>query len=128
MVDGNNVIGVKPDGWWRDRESARRRLVADLARARGADRELQDQELTVFFDGKGANEEVRSGDASGVRVIFAPGGPDAADDAIVAYLQQTDDTASVVVVTSDSSLARRVRDLGAAVLGSRRFRQRLDDN
>src|SRR4051794_7041159 len=32
LVDGMNVIGSRPDGWWRDRGGAMRRLVADLER------------------------------------------------------------------------------------------------
>ncbi len=28
IVDGNNVIGARPDGWWRDRAGATRRLLA----------------------------------------------------------------------------------------------------
>src|SRR4051812_28211237 len=44
VVDGMNVIGTRPDGWWRDRRSAQRRLVAQLA-ALG-------EPLTVVFDGR----------------------------------------------------------------------------
>ena len=31
FVDGNNVMGSRPDGWWRDRAKAARRLVAEIA-------------------------------------------------------------------------------------------------
>ena len=30
FVDGNNVMGSQPDGWWRDRAAAARRLVAEI--------------------------------------------------------------------------------------------------
>ena len=30
FVDGNNVMGSRPDGWWRDRAEAARRLVAEI--------------------------------------------------------------------------------------------------
>ena len=30
IVDGMNVIGTEPNGWWRDRAAARRRLVDEL--------------------------------------------------------------------------------------------------
>ena len=30
FVDGNNVTGSRPDGWWRDRAVAARRLVAQI--------------------------------------------------------------------------------------------------
>ncbi len=47
VVDGNNVLGSRPDGWWRDRPGATRRLVAELQElaARTGDR------VTVVFDG-----------------------------------------------------------------------------
>ena len=32
LVDASNVIGSRPDGWWRDREGAARRLIAELER------------------------------------------------------------------------------------------------
>jgi len=31
VVDAANVVGSRPDGWWRDRAGAARRLLADLA-------------------------------------------------------------------------------------------------
>ena len=43
LVDGMNVIGSRPDGWWRDRRGAMRRLVEDLARLEG--------DVTVVLDG-----------------------------------------------------------------------------
>ena len=30
FVDGNNVMGSRPDGWWRDRAEAARRLIAEI--------------------------------------------------------------------------------------------------
>ena len=38
FVDGNNVMGSRADGWWRDRGGAARRIAAEialLARSRG---------------------------------------------------------------------------------------------
>ena len=35
-VDASNVVGSRPDGWWRDRTGATRRLVAALE-ARGGE-------------------------------------------------------------------------------------------
>ncbi len=47
FVDGNNVMGSRPDGWWRDRADAARRVVADVIplaiRHSGA--------WTIVFDG-----------------------------------------------------------------------------
>ena len=47
LVDGNNVMGSRPDGWWRNRAEAAQRLVADIvpvARSLGGT-------WTVVFDG-----------------------------------------------------------------------------
>ena len=36
LVDAANVIGSRPDGWWRDRAGAASRLLESLAGLRGA--------------------------------------------------------------------------------------------
>ena len=36
LVDMANVVGSRPNGWWRERAGAASRLLADLARLRGA--------------------------------------------------------------------------------------------
>src|ERR1700691_2897564 len=103
IVDGMNVIGSRPDGWWRDRAAARRRLVEGLAPL--ADRGM---EITVVFDGRETAGESDEAAARGVAVAFAPGGPNAADDAIVALLRALALPAETVVVTSDRALVERV--------------------
>jgi predicted RNA-binding protein with PIN domain len=114
IVDGNNVMGARPDGWWRDRRGAQRRLVArleDFAEAR-------DVPITVVFDG-------RAHDAGGglrVAVRFASrAGRDAADDDIAALVAGHPEPASLRVVTSDGALAARVRSAGAEVVGAGAF-------
>jgi len=119
IVDGMNVIGSEPDGWWRDRGAARRRLVAHLA-AWG-----DDAEITVVFDGRPTAGEVEEAAVTTVQVSFAPGGPNAADDAIVAMVSGLARPAETVVVTSDRALVERVRRLGAAVESAKVFRARL---
>lgn len=121
VVDGMNVIGSRPDGWWRDRPGARRHLVSDLATLVSTD-----VEVTVVFDGHPGPGEVDSAAASGVTARFAPGGPNAADDAIVELLRGLD-RGDVTVVTSDSALVDSVRRAGFAVEGVKAFRRRLDD-
>jgi predicted RNA-binding protein with PIN domain len=114
VVDGNNVIGSRPDGWWRDRPGAARRLVADLeelARHTGDD-------VMVVFDGRPG-----AGPAEGrhdlVRVAYARrAGRDAGDDRIVEEIAGDDEPSSLTVVTSDRALAQRVRALGAQVEGA----------
>src|ERR1044071_3738749 len=44
VVDGNNVMGSRPDGWWKDRAGAARRLVGQIGAWAGED-------VLVYFDG-----------------------------------------------------------------------------
>jgi predicted RNA-binding protein with PIN domain len=119
IVDGMNVIGSRADGWWRDRPGAMRALVELLAAWARAEGEA----LTVVFDGRPFELEEREG----VEVLFASRvGRDAADDDIVALVRASDSPGELTVVTSDDDLARRVRALGAEVVGAGAFRRRLD--
>ena len=116
LIDASNVIGVRPDGWWRDRASAARRLIA-VVRALG-------EPATIVLD---AGPDDLLGESEGVTVVRAGRrGRDAADDEIVRLLREDDDPAGVTVVTSDAALAARVRALGARVEGAGTFRARLD--
>lgn len=119
VVDGMNVIGSRPTGWWRDRPRAMRDLTAELEGFGAANGES----VTVVFDGRPF--EIEPGE--GVDVRFATRrGPNAADDDIAALVERDDDPGSLAVVTSDADLARRVRGLGASVVGAGEFRRRLD--
>jgi len=118
LVDGMNVIGSRPDGWWRDRTGAMRRLTRELdafAAATG-------DPVTVVFDGR-----AREVEAGRVDVRFARRrGPDAADDDIAEIAAGDDDPGALRVVTSDARLAGRVRAAGAGVVGAGELRRRLD--
>ena len=107
LVDGNNVMGARADGWWRDRHGAMQRLVNaldDFADATG-------DEVAVVFDGADRGlQAVRAG------VAFAAH----ADDAIAARARR-----GVTVVTSDAELAARSREGGADVLGAGAFLRRV---
>lgn len=113
LVDGMNLIGSRPSGWWRDRPRAMRELATEL---RGLG-----EPVTVVFDGEPFDI---AGDET-VEVRFATRrGPGAADDDIVALA--ADASEPVRVVTSDAELAERVREHGAEVVGARTFRARLE--
>jgi predicted RNA-binding protein with PIN domain len=118
IVDGMNVIGSRPTGWWRDRPGAMRDLVEELEAfaGRGGD------EVTVVLDGKPFDLE---GDAVDVR-FASRRGPNAADDDIAAIVKDAPEPGAISVVTSDGDLARRVRDAGASVVGAGEFRRLLD--
>src|SRR4051794_30616531 len=97
LVDGMNVIGTRPDGWWRDRAAAVRGLIAALeafAAASGDD-------VGVVFDGHAPDGQPEAGT---VEVEFAPGGRNAADDRIAERVAADSDPATLRVVTSDREL------------------------
>lgn len=114
VVDGNNVMGARPDGWWRDRRGAMRRLVAQLE----AFADAQDAPVTVVFDG--VPFDAGGGIRVAVRFARRPG-RDAADDEIAALVARHPEPATVSVVTSDARLAARVRAAGAGVRGAGAF-------
>jgi uncharacterized protein YaiI (UPF0178 family) len=103
LVDGNNVMGARADGWWRDRHGAMQRLVNAL--------DALDAEVAVVFDGPHREIQAIRADVS-----FAPH----ADDAIAARAAP-----GVTVVTSDRELAARCRASGAGVVGAGAFLRRL---
>ena len=118
LVDGMNVVGSRPDGWWRDRVGAMRRLIEELERFAAT----TGDEVAVVFDGRPF-----ALDGGGrVEVGFAPGGRDAADHAIAAWVAADSDPAAITVVTSDAEFERAVREHDAGVVGSGAFRRRLE--
>jgi predicted RNA-binding protein with PIN domain len=119
LVDGMNVVGSRPDGWWRDRRAAMRRLTDSLA-AFAAE---TGEPLTVVFDGLPFDLS-----AAPAEVLFASTrGPDAADHDIAALAEADAEPQSLRVVTSDRELASRVKAAGAEVVGAGPFRKRLDE-
>ena len=123
LVDGMNVIGSRPDGWWRDRDAAMRRLLARLQRAATCSHDS----LTLVLDGRPPTD-VAEGLHDGVEVRYARrGGRDAADDRIVELVAADSDPTSLCVVTSDRELASRVAALGATTEGAGAFLSWLDD-
>jgi predicted RNA-binding protein with PIN domain len=122
IVDGNNVIGTRPDGWWRDRVGATRRLVEALqsfvART--------DHQVAVVLDGRPA-ADLPEGIHDGVLVAYAErAGRDAADDRIVVEVERDKNPASLTVVTSDRGLSERVAALGAHIESAGSFIRELE--
>ena len=120
LVDGMNVLGSRPDGWWRDRPGAMERLTRRL----DAFAEREGAELTVVFDGN-PHERV-SAAAGGIDVRFAPGGPNAADREIVRIIRADADPSSMVAVSSDKRLRAAVKASGASSIGCGELLRRLD--
>ncbi|MHB8657216.1 MAG: NYN domain-containing protein [Solirubrobacteraceae bacterium] len=119
MVDGMNVIGTRPDAWWRDRDAAMLRLVDMLERWAAAEGE----DVTVVFE-RAPRPPIRS---TVIEVAHAPRPKaDAADDEIVRRLLAEPAPGQVRVVTSDRWLADRAHAAGASVEGADSFRTRID--
>jgi predicted RNA-binding protein with PIN domain len=121
IVDGMNVIGARPDAWWKDRDAAMLRLVDMLERWAASDGE----EVTVVFE-RPPRPPIRS---TVIDVRHAPRPKrDAADEEIVRLLRADRQPASVRVVTSDRLLADLARGTGATVEGAESFRRRIEES
>jgi predicted RNA-binding protein with PIN domain len=108
IVDGANVVGSRPDSWWRDRAGAARRLQEKLLTA-----VLPYDEVVLVLEGA-AKRGNPAGQDGRLRTVHASG---SGDDAIVeAVVEQVDvdDERSVTVVTADRALRDRVEAAGAS--------------
>jgi predicted RNA-binding protein with PIN domain len=121
VIDAYNVLGARPDGWWRNRTLALARLCDAIAEWRG------DEEVILVVDGW-PRAEVPERPWRGVDVRYARRrGPDGADRAIVDLVTHADDPTALTVVTSDARLREQVLARGATVEGAGTFRTRLDE-
>ena len=125
VVDGANVIGSVPDGWWKDRAGAARRLrdalvaVAECGLAsERAPEALRAGPVEVVLVVEGAARAAEP--IEEVRVVAAAG---SGDDAIVEVVAAAAAGRACFVATADRQLARRVRALGAEVIGPRSVRR-----
>lgn len=122
VVDGANVVGSRPDGWWRDRPGAARRLHGRLADAVG-DGRLAVRRLVLVLEGQ-ARRGVEAGERDGVSVVHAPA---SGDDEIVAQAAAVVAAGDrVAVVTADRGLGDRVARAGASVRRPGRLLEVLD--
>jgi hypothetical protein len=120
LVDAANVVGSRPDGWWRDRAGATTRLLRRLAALPG--RRLPEGTVAeVVAVVEGAARDVPAPD--GVRLVRAAGSGDDALAATAADLAAAG--RSVLVVTADRGLRARLPGT-AAVLGPGRLLDVLD--
>lgn len=119
IVDGMNVIGSRPDGWWKDRNGAMVALVRRLDRWAST----QGDGVTVVFERPPATAIT----ASVVEIAHAPrAAANSADDEIVRLVAADAAPHDIRVVTSDRALTDRVRGLGASVQRSESFRDLVD--
>jgi predicted RNA-binding protein with PIN domain len=119
IVDGMNVIGSRPDGWWKDRGGAMVTLVDRLDRWAA----VQGADVTVVFE----RPPTTAITSSVIVVAHAPkAAANSADDEIVRLVQADAQPHEIRVVTSDKALTDRVRSLGASVYPAESFRNLVD--
>jgi hypothetical protein len=113
VVDGANVVGSVPDGWWRDRAGAAERLRDALAPvlATGLPDLPAPIEIALVVEGKA--RDVGATD-NGISVVRASG---SGDDAIADLVRVSAPSRRVVVITADRGLRDRVTAFGAEVRG-----------
>lgn len=119
-MDAANVMGSRPNGWWRDRAGAAARLCEDISGAVQAGR--LPGPVTVVLEGQ-ARAGVAERDEDGLRVVHAAGG---GDDTIATVSADAAAAGSpVTVVTADRELRARVIAAGCDVAGPRWLLDRL---
>ncbi|TNM67175.1 hypothetical protein FHN55_11785 [Streptomyces sp. NP160] len=101
VVDAANVVGSRPDGWWRDRAGAARRLLAQLSRLAAQ----RPGEVHAVLEGA-ARRASAEGLHDGVHVHLAPADGDSAVVALAERLVASG--RDVLVVTADRGLRARL--------------------
>lgn len=136
VVDAANVIGARPDGWWRDRAGAVARLrdrLAVLSRVGvAAHRVGLDLErrwcwwprVVLVTEGKARHVD----EVEGVEIVAAPGEGDDTLVETVADLRSSRPRDHVVVVTADRELRRRAGEHGSAFLGPTELWRLFDES
>ena len=134
LVDAANVVGSRPDGWWRDRAAAAARLLdrlARLARDGIVTGELPNMSskltrvlprITVVVEGAARSATVPDEAGTGWwrRALAVVAAPDVGDDTIVAEAVRHPGS---LVVTADRGLRDRLPENAAAVGPSWLWRQ-----
>jgi hypothetical protein len=118
LIDAANVVGSRPNGWWRDRAGAARTFVEQVRAARASGGLAGP--VVVVLEGQ-ARAGVEAAEVGGVEVVHAPG---EGDDTLVALAGSG--LVPVTLVTADRGLAERARRVGAEVVGPRWLLDRLD--
>ncbi|GAA4764574.1 hypothetical protein GCM10023329_08070 [Streptomyces sanyensis] len=118
VVDGANVVGSVPDGWWREREAAAERLRDALAAEGGQSAVSGPAEVVLVVEGAARG----LGSVPGVRVESAAG---SGDDLVARLAAEAGaEGRACVVVTADRGLRARVEAVGARCAGPRSVRRR----
>ncbi|WP_250550018.1 hypothetical protein [Pseudonocardia sp. H11422] len=123
VVDGANVVGSRPDGWWRDRAGAARRLAEQLDTTLRTDPDAlaaaigvppEDLHVPLVLEGAARRAEPEIADPR-LEIVRAPADGDGTIAELARELTRHGD--DVVVVTADRGLRDRVRAAGARSVG-----------
>lgn len=127
VVDAANVVGSRPDGWWRDRAGAARRLLTSLQALPA--RLDEPTEIAVVLEGAAKAAVSGGSDADAeypeLRIVLAAGSGDDAIVDVVAAAVAADNNRQITVVTADRGLRARVEPLGAQTTGPNWLRDQL---
>ncbi|TDE03420.1 NUDIX domain-containing protein [Jiangella asiatica] len=120
VVDAANVVGSRPDGWWRDRKGATTRLRDELVRLSSVPAEPLGLPAMLWWPSvvlvtEGQARGVPSVD--GVSVVEAPRGGDDTIVDVVAQARQARQGDHVVAVTADRELRARIDSAGGRSVG-----------
>ncbi|MFI5506597.1 NYN domain-containing protein [Mycobacterium sp. NPDC051804] len=119
IVDGMNVVGSRPDGWWRNRRLAMSTLIEKLEHWASS----QSEDVTVVFE----HPLSPPLESSVITIAHAPkAAANSADDQIVAMVRTAENPQDIRVATSDRMLSERVGALGATVYPAQRLRDLID--
>lgn len=130
VVDAANVVGSRPDGWWKDRRGAAERLATQLsvlaesgiaAEPVGLAHDRWWPKIVFVVEGRASGAELTAAPdapAQPVSIVRAARDGDATIVNVVRELTANASAVSAVVVTSDRELRSRVTSLGAAVRGA----------
>ncbi len=137
VVDVANVMGARPDGWWRDRPGAATRLLSQLADLASGGLPVPETvpspalgvvrvwpQVHAVLEGAGRGAAEPPGSSGVLEVVRAEGD---GDDRVVAVVGALPLRASLAVVTADRELAGRVvaAHPNVQVLGPRRLLQAI---
>lgn len=108
VVDAANVVGSRPDGWWKDRAGAARRLHEQLLTG-----DTPHDEIVLVLEG-GAKGGVKAGRDQHVRTVHAPRDGDSEIERQTRAAVEAGHR--VTVITADNFLRARVQGLGALAM------------